>query len=406
MRDYGEKDIAKMISFFYTKVVCVKSNKNVTNKPGTSINDLDGRIEVIMKNRWMCILLAGSMLLGFSGCGQQVEEEKQPVLVREDEDETFATVVADYGDIVQKASIKGVYTATEEVNHAFPADNKLIEKVYVKSGDYVEEGDLLIALDVDHLEAEIEERQYQVDSLALQLSQTRELYEFDLASAETLFNYTYKTDKDKEALAEQKESIENQYRNSLEDMEDKLAIAEDRLAQYKKDWEEGHIYAKIAGQITFLASPLEFTYSSEGTTVATISSLESCVFLVEDAEYADYFTEGEAVTITYREKQEQKSCQAYPAHMEQWDDTMEFVLAENEIMNNGVNGTIEVELESRENVLCIPKKALHESDKGPFVYLAKDGLLEMRYVTVGLEGDTTVEITDGLEQGEQVALKN
>lgn len=91
--------------------------------------------------------------------------------------------------------------------------------------------------------------------------------------------------------------------------------------------------------------------------------------------------------------------------MEQWDEKLYFKPVGDEIIASETDGTITMELERRENVLCIPEDALHESDNGLFVYLEKDGLLEMRYVTVGLEGDEMIEITDGLVQGEVIALK-
>ncbi|MCR5754647.1 MAG: hypothetical protein K6G30_07545, partial [Acetatifactor sp.] len=75
-----------------------------------------------------------------------------------------------------------------------------------------------------------------------------------------------------------------------------------------------------------------------------------------------------------------------------------------DVIDNGLNGKIKIELERREHVLSVPNDCVHESDKGPFVYLDKNGLLEMRFVTIGVVGDTLTEITDGLAQGETVAL--
>ena len=91
--------------------------------------------------------------------------------------------------------------------------------------------------------------------------------------------------------------------------------------------------------------------------------------------------------------------------MEIWNEQMYFKPVSDEIIASETGGKITMEYARKDNVLCVPSAAVHESDNGQFVYLQKDGVLEMRYVTIGLVGDNLTEITDGLEQGEIVALK-
>lgn len=358
-----------------------------------------------MKRKILAVILAGGMLFTTTGCGQQETGDLQPVLVQEEEEAAYPTTTVEYGEVVKNVTVRCSYTSTEKQDLSFPVDGGLIARVEVKMGDYVDPGQLLVALDVEDLEETIEELSFQIECQELKLAQTEEMKAFELASAERLYTYTYMTKQDKEDLAEKKESINKQYRTTLEDMNDQLHILKKKLEQSRQELADGQLFANITGEITYLENSLKDTYSKKDRVVVTISNLDACYFTTEDLAYADYFKEAESLTVSYRESGTEYTCEAVPALTDSWEEKMYFKPVGDEIIASKTNGTITLELERKENVLCVPGDAIHESDNGPFVYLEKDGLLEMRYVTVGLEGDTMAEITDGLEQGEIVALK-
>lgn len=358
-----------------------------------------------MKRKILTAILAGSMLFAAAGCGQQENSDSQPVLVQEEEEAAYPTTTAEYGEVVKNVTVRCAYTSTEKQDLSFPVDGGLIARVEVKMGDYVDPGQLLVALDVEDLEETIEELTYQIQYQELKIAQTEEMKAFELASAERLYTYTYMTKQDKEDLAEKKESINKQYQTTLEDMNDQLTTLQKRLEQYRRELEDGQLFADITGEITYLENSLKDTYSKKDRVVVTVSNLDACYFITDDLEYADYFKEADSLTVNYRESGTEYTCEAVPALTDSWEEQMYFKPVGDEIIASKTNGTITMEMERKDNVLCVPEDAIHESDNGPFVYLEKDGLLEMRYVTVGLEGDTMVEITDGLEQGEIVALK-
>ncbi len=358
-----------------------------------------------MKRKILAVMLAGGMVFTVMGCGQADVEEPQTILVREEEEATYPTTTVEYGEVVKNITIRCDYVSTEKQDLAFSVSGSLVEQVNVKLGDFVTEGQLLVALDVADLEEEIEELEYQVQSQELKFSQAEEMKAFDLASAERLYTYTPMKQADKDALEEKKESINKQYATTLEDMQDQLTLLKKRLQQYRDDLEAGRLFANISGEITYIQNHLEDSYTSKDSTVLTISNMDACYFKAEDLTYADSFTEGQSVIINYKEAGKEYTCEAVPALMDLWGEQMYFKPVGTEMIANDTDGTITMELERKEDVLCVPSDAIHESDQGPFVYLEKDGLLEMRYVTVGLAGDTLVEIIEGLEQGEIVALK-
>lgn len=62
----------------------------------------------------------------------------------------------------------------------------------------------------------------------------------------------------------------------------------------------------------------------------------------------------------------------------------------------------EFDLRSGGEVLQVPKTALVEGAKNPFVFLVKGNRAEMRRLVLGRETGNSVEVIDGLKEGEQV----
>lgn len=354
-------------------------------------------------------ILAGAaaavLLCTFSACGQGKDEEQQLPIEKEEDGTAYPIAVAEYGTVIRKGRVTCFYRATEYEKFAFASADKQVEKVEVKKGDIVEAGDLLAALDVEELDGEVEELEYEIRHLNLELAHVQELKAFDVTSAENLYSYTHMTQKDKTDLEEKKAEIEERYHDTIEDLEDSLALTQKRLDTYRIELEEGQLIAGIAGEVTFIKEGLLNSYSIEDETVITISNLDSCFFIATDVAYAGAFKEGEPVYVVYTEKNEEKQVEVLPVDMDTWQDQMVFKPVESELLENGLSGSIYLELERKENVLCVPTEAVHEAEDGTFVYITKDGLLSMRYVKAGIRGDEMTEIMEGLSEGESVVLR-
>jgi RND family efflux transporter MFP subunit len=63
---------------------------------------------------------------------------------------------------------------------------------------------------------------------------------------------------------------------------------------------------------------------------------------------------------------------------------------------------LEIAVERRDGVLQVPFAALHERDEQIEVALIDAGRVHYRRIETGLEGDTHVEVTEGLEEGVRV----
>jgi len=71
-----------------------------------------------------------------------------------------------------------------------------------------------------------------------------------------------------------------------------------------------------------------------------------------------------------------------------------------------INVTVNVSIANKKDVVTVAREALHDDENGRFVYLIKEGHLDRQPVEAGIANNTRIEITKGLEPGEQVALNS
>lgn len=352
----------------------------------------------------VCALTCASACF-FSACTSSNKEATEIVLTQDTEGVGYITAAVEYGEVVQSAKLTCNYTPTEYEDLAFGVEERLIEQVNVKEGDIVSKGDLLASVDVEDLKDSIEELEYQIERQNLELIHNKELRAFDTDRAKTLYAHSRKDEDSKEKHEEELLDIQEQYYNTIQDLEDSIALNQKRLDQYKEELNGGQLVAGISGEVTFVQKSLVDTYSEEDKRVITISNLDSCYFIVDDATYADSFVDGTTVQIVYKADGVETYVDVTPVNREQWDKQMYFKTVNGEIIENGQEGTIYLELGRKNNVLCVPSDAVHEAEDGKFVYVLENELLNMRYVEVGLENTEVTEIISGLEQGETVVLK-
>ncbi len=68
----------------------------------------------------------------------------------------------------------------------------------------------------------------------------------------------------------------------------------------------------------------------------------------------------------------------------------------------GVFATVLFDVQSHQNALAVPQKAVLE---GKYVFLAENGKAVKREVSLGLKNTTTIEVLDGLKEGDQVIVE-
>jgi len=70
-----------------------------------------------------------------------------------------------------------------------------------------------------------------------------------------------------------------------------------------------------------------------------------------------------------------------------------------QVLRPGIFGAVVIEVQSHENALVVPQKAVLESG---YVFIVQDGRAAKRPVTLGLQNTSMVEVTSGLAEGDLV----
>lgn len=68
----------------------------------------------------------------------------------------------------------------------------------------------------------------------------------------------------------------------------------------------------------------------------------------------------------------------------------------------GLDAKVKLTTASKTDVVMLPVEAVSADKEGEFVYLVVDGIVEKRYITLGISSDEYVEIVEGLEETDQV----
>lgn len=71
----------------------------------------------------------------------------------------------------------------------------------------------------------------------------------------------------------------------------------------------------------------------------------------------------------------------------------------------GMNGDVEILLQKKDNILTIPVEAVFQEHGVNFVYIMEDGKPVKKQVETGIEGETEIEILEGLSEN-QIIIEN
>lgn len=360
-----------------------------------------------MKNKKGLIPFLLSGILLFTACSQKQEDKTYTDGSSRVDGISYVTLQATYEDLVHTENITATYKATSYVDLRFGLEGKKIKALEGKRGDIVEKGQLLGSLDMGDVDGQLNDMEHELASLNLKLEQTLEQKQFELDAAYILFSYGSMEAGEKEALKEEQANIEKQYRNLIEDLEDDIAVTQTRLNENRSMVEKGRIYAPFRGELTYVKSVKEGDLSKESENLITISSLSDCYFAVSGTEYKDYFQSGETYQIQCAVEGKYYVYNILPVHIEKWEESgeMQFQLADNkDLLNLGMVGTISVNLGEKKNVLCLPRKVIHQSNDEKFVYVLEEGQRKMKYIQTGLTVGGKTEIMGGITQQDLVIV--
>lgn len=344
-------------------------------------------------------ILVCSCMLSFGGCMLPQEEARPSILVKEETVKTYELTQVERGDIQKTKTLVATYQEVKKEELSFSVDGMRLEGVYVSLGDTVKKGDLLAQLYHDEEKEELESLEYDLETQKLELVHLQEQREFELEHLAAKRAGLSETEYEAKC-----EEITTRYKTSIEDLEDTMYIESLRYEELRA-WVDGcRIYAGMDGTVTYVGYTGSSYRSRAGRTMLTVSDSTVCAFQCSDVEYIPYFMVGETYVFKTSGGAEYETVLA---EADADKGVFRFELKETQYdIAVGLRVLYSLLLDKRENVRYLPKMAVHYADDTAYVYYIDEvGIRQIKYITAGLEGDSYVEILDGLNEGEEVILR-
>lgn len=351
----------------------------------------------------VCILLMAGFL---TGCGKPLPDVIIDVESGNDEI-NYELINVTRGDVISTKQLRCTYTQTDAQQVHFAVSGKLVDKVYVQEGDSVKKGDVLAELSSGNLEQEIENLTYRIarNKLLLEYCNTNE----ELAIQDKWVSYEYYSGRsqwDWDATEAAIEELQKNTQYQREDYEDALEFDQKKLNQLTKELKESRVYAEQDGVVYQMKKNLQGSTSNVDKVIMTIADNSEGLFEVEAGDFAKYFHEGETVKMNISVGNAKGDYELMPANLELWGEKQYFSVftgPDSASIEVGNGGTITLTTDQRMDVLTLPNGTVHDADGEFYVYvLDENGMRQVCWVTVGLQGDTNVEILDGLAEGDKV----
>lgn len=350
------------------------------------------------------------MALSCGGCANSGPDSDNLIITeKEPEGEQYNLAAASIGDVVLTKWLKCTYQQVEDQDVSFSVSGRQISRALVKVGDSVVKGQVLAELVDNQADSRIAELEYQIarNSLLLENIDTDESNEISARWLQFLYR-SGKTEGEEEALKDSITQLQQNNQYQREDYQDAIDLDRMELESLRKENAVSRVYAEMDGTVFWMKENLEGSTCTRDEVIIRIIDSSECLFVVQGAEYADWFEEGVPVEMRITSGISAGRYTLMPYMMEEWGDRLTFSLLDddNSAIEVGTTGTMEVVLDKREKVLTVPVDAVYMADDKPYVYVVGEGnMREVRWIKTGLHGDSSVEIIEGLEQGEKVILR-
>lgn len=349
---------------------------------------------LLRKFRAMGVLLCSLAFL--SGCGllPQEEEALAPPLVKPKREE-YQLVKAERKDLTKYVRGVGSLVSTKESSLFFKDQGRRLKEIQVKSGQQVKKGDVLASVDSGNLDSRMKLQQIALKKLQIQLDSARKTYNDYMALSA-----------DKRPAQKDLDNLYNSIRMQELDME----AANIQMNDLKKEYDQTVLVAPINGQVTFVESIKNGEPIEAFKTLITISDTSQLQVFYTTSEAGLVKVGMKADIVINGKKYEGKVVMTPDEAPASTGDKYRTALLVD--INNlspdagiGSNAEISVAVQSKKNVVVIPKYALVRMFGEYAVRILDGDSKREQSVEVGIETATEVEIVSGLKEG-QMVIKN
>lgn len=315
--------------------------------------------------------MSAALVIGsFSGCYFfPAEEELLEAPTIKVEDVTYSTYTAKKKTISSQTIVTGYLTSKTEKSCYFTDYTGQLKTIYVRAGDMVEEGQLLAEMNTGTLEYELE-----IQKLKVQLAQ---------------LNY-------------------NNSGSAADRLE--LEIEQNTLNEYQAEYDGSKIFAPVSGQVSYVDGVTPGTEVNPYRILVKIVDPDDLYVLATVTESKAYSV-GDKVTVTVGEDTYDAEITRTPKEEKaDGDEVTDTIHAEftgtspTFAFLGSLSDVVKVNSVS-ENAITIPKHLVQSDGERQFVQILVDGEKQEVDVTTGISNATEIEITSGLNEGDQVVVK-
>lgn len=316
------------------------------------------------------LFMSAAIAVSASGCYFFPEEEEilDPPTIDVAE-VVYSTYTAKIKDITSQTITSGYLSSKVQEDCAFTKYTGQLKTIYVKSGDMVEEGQLLAEMNNGAIAYELE-----VQKLKVQLAE---------------LNYQ------NSGLATDKLTYE---------------IEKNTLAQYQDEYDGGKIYAPISGQVSYVNNLTPGTSVDPYNTIVSIVDPEQ--LYVEATTDSNKYELGAEVKITIDDIDYTGVITANPQSEKESGAivsnriTADFTSEPPSFAYLGSIADVTVISAQKSQVIVIPKHLVKTDESGRnYVQILKNDEKVETDVELGISNATEVEIVSGLSEGDQVVVK-
>jgi RND family efflux transporter MFP subunit len=327
--------------------------------------------------------------------------------VEEENGTPVETSAARKGDIASVAVISGKLEALHQVNVVAKVTGK-VKEITSQVGQAINKGDTIFVIDDSDIKAQLDQAQAGLSMAEANYRQNKERYENakkDLERGEQLFEEGAISE---QALEQMRAAASDA---GLQVLEAQLAQArashDMALKQYKECW----VASPIDGIVAYINVGIGETVSP-GTPAAVV--VDMSYVLLEGSI-------GESL-INHVEKQGSIDIRIPSAGDEPFTGIIKEIspaadqrtgLFGLKVLIENADGAIKPGMfaeaglvkDSRQDVVYIPSAAVLSKNGDRYVYIVEDGKAAYREVITGIGGDGTIEIINGVSEGEEVIVR-
>lgn len=355
----------------------------------------------------ICVVMSVVLL---SGCEaeQEIPDLIEPVV----NNESFRPV--EYGS-VGKTEIQIADVAPEEYCH-FITKASVIDEICVDLGQYVEEGDILAAVDVSDFQLELDAKQKELNLRKNNYSYQEQIYKEEI-QIQKYQREDFKKQKDKEAVKVCNTAIDVLEENRRYDRllyEHQVIMLEEEIAELRKDTKEGTIRATHSGYVTYVKNLETSNLISAYENVVIVSDYNQLHLELDQDLSSRLYThyigdvynriytimngtkcDVEVYKYSNAELIAMQSADQFPRIRLEVEGLESSISAGDKLVVYFANST-------KGHVLRIGTDSLYNENEKYFVYVKNGAGKEKREIQIGYQGESYVEVTDGLEEGEWV----